>query len=342
MNICFPFADFERGGAEKYTLHLAEEAIKEGYGACFVLGDKNKNDRKLIPNIYPIKIVEIQSSFNPIKVFSAIFKLKKYFKEEKIDIVHTQMLREHSLAIGAKVFGAKIKIIRTFHRLDQFNWKMKPLLWIYNWKTDAFVAVSKYVSDQMIKNGINSSKIQVIYNGVPEVSVIEHKKALGYIGRLTPEKGIYEFVKRYNSKTPLLIGGDGPDLSKIKEIANENLSIKILGPITDHASFFSNISILVLPSNTEVMPLSMLEAFSAGVPVVAFNLPSLKEFVSEKTGVSITTDDYNKLSDTAQIILEDDVRLSEMSKVVKKLYNENYTVNHMWQKTKSLYQKVLS
>jgi len=153
MNICYVVENSGIGGAEKYALYLAKEAQKDGHKVSFVLGKKGPLEIEARNLKIKTQITPMPSSFNPFSVLKSIFALKKYFKENDVEIVHTQMLREHSLALGAKIIGAKIKLVRTFHRLDQFNWKMKPLMWLYRRQTDGFIAVSEYVSQYLQQIG---------------------------------------------------------------------------------------------------------------------------------------------------------------------------------------------
>lgn len=348
MKICHVIANPTVGGAEKYALYLSEEARKSGNEVGFVLGQEGELSDLLKKDKIHYDLIAMSSSFNPFLVLGSTLKLKKLFKEKKIDIVHTHFLREHSLAIGAKIFGAKIKLVRTFHRLDQFNWKMQPILWLYRHKTNAFIAVSDLAAKYMVENGIRKEKIITIYNGSPEIKTEKHEKAMGYLGRVVPEKGILRFVKENPiifKKNKLVIAGEGEDLKEIKKIQDtKNLNIEFLGRTDNLSGFFSKISLLLLPTQGEsTFPLSVIEAFSAGVPVLAFDIEPIASIVKEsKSGVLVNSGNFKKMGEEADRILKSDDEIDQMGASAKKLYQKKFTVLAMWQKTESLYKKLMS
>jgi glycosyltransferase involved in cell wall biosynthesis len=323
---------------------LAEAAKKDGNEVSFILGEDGPLKLEIENQGIGYHIIPMNTSFNPLTVINSALKLKKYLSKEDIDIVHTHMLREQSVAIGAKLFGAKVKIVRSFHRLDNFDWKMKPIMWLYNLQTDAFIATSEYVKTFMIAFGVKNGVITTIYNGVPAVETKNHEKALGFIGRLAPEKGISKFLREnldeIKSGMKVVIAGDGPDKEDIITYAGQTKNISYLGQISDRSLFFSKISVLVLPSETEVLPLVILEAFSASVPVVTFDIESLRETVNEDNGILVDVDNYKELARAGQKLLIDESDLARLSRGAQNSYQRKYTVEKMWEATNSLYKKL--
>jgi len=364
MKICHIIANPTVGGAEKYALYLSEETKKSGNEVSFVLGSKgplydqcqtrSTNTQGKLSNVTCLparqecQIVPMRSSFNPFLVMGSSLKLKKIFTEKKIDIVHTHFLREQSLVIGSKIFGSKIKLVRTFHRLDQFNLKMKPILWLYRKKTDSFIAVSDITAKYMVENGIKKEKITTIYNGAPEIKTEKHEKAMGYLGRVVAEKGILDFVKENDGilkENRLVIAGEGEDLSEIKKLRDtKNLNIEILGRVDDLSEFFSKISLLILPTKGEsTFPLSVTEAFSAGVPVLSFDVEPISTIVKEsRSGELVGLGNFKKMGQEAGRLLNNEAEIDKMSALARKLYQKKFTVSAMWRKTESLYKKLLS
>lgn len=334
MKICYPICNPGVGGSEKYVLYLAREAKKTGHDVVFVLGQDGPLVKELEKNGFIYSFISMKSSFNPFLMLSSVLKLMGFYKKNNIEIVHAQMLREHSLSVGSKVLGSKIKIVRTFHRLDQFNFKMRPLLWLYRKATDAFVAPTDYIQKYLNDHGIKE-KIYQINNGVPEIKVAGHKNKAGFLGRLVSEKGIIEFVKA-NKTLNLIVGGDGSDRKELEGYS----SVKLMGHVSDLKKFFSEISVLILPSKTEVLPLSVLESFSTGVPVVAFDVPSLRGIINSENGIIISEGDYKKMGKKTRDLLANKKELQKLSLGAQNTYQKNYTVEAMWSKTELLYRKV--
>jgi glycosyltransferase involved in cell wall biosynthesis len=343
MKIVYLLEHPGNGGAEEYAFNLATQARISGYEVYFVLGEATG---ALVERVreenFDMYILPMKSSFNVFLVLRSVFKLKKFIRENKVDVVHTQMLREQSLIIGTKILGAKTKLVRTFHRLDQFNWKMKPLLYFYRKYTDAFIAISGYVRDYLADHGIEKN-VFMVHNGVMEVLAEKKKLGLGYLGRISQEKGILDFVKsntEWLGKVQLIIGGDGPQARELRErIDSKKLKVDMAGQITDKNEFFSNFNVLLLPSSTEALPLVVLEAFSVGTPVVAFDIPSLRNLIDGKNGVLVKPGDYIQLATTAAE-LSQCAEYDKFSKAAKKTYLNNYTISKMWQQTSAIYDKI--
>lgn len=343
MNIAYVFAYFGEGGAEDHALLLAEKAKQAGHNPLFIIGEFTESSQKrLDQNQFKYIVLPMKSSFRPIKMTKSVAGLKKIIKSEKIQIVHTHMLREQSLAIIAKITGAKFVLIRTFHRFDQFNQKMSPLMPAYRKYTDAFISISEGMSEYMAKNGIDK-KVTLVKNGVKKVEVSNHLPAIGFIGRLTNEKGILKFINAnidIFKSTKLVIAGDGPDKSAIeKVIADNKLNIEMLGRVSNKADFYNKISVLALPSDSEVLPLVVLEAYSCGLPVVAFSIDSLRFLIGDKNGKLIDDFNYEKMGETC-ILLIDLAKNYEKENLDR--FNQEFSADIMWSKTAQLYQSLIS
>jgi L-malate glycosyltransferase len=344
MKIAYVFAYFGDGGAEEHAFLLAQKAKQAGHEPLFIISSSSDLSLKRLQN-EKFKVINLpmESSFSLFSVGKSAISLKQIIKLEKIDIVHTHMLREQSLAILAKYFGSKFILIRTFHRFDQFNWKMKPLMPMYRRLTDAFISISAAMTDYLKANGL-VDRVYLIENGVAKVAAPKHSKALGFIGRLAKEKGILEFVKaninilRINK---LVIAGDGPDLEDIKKtIVANKLNIELLGRVLNETKtdFYKKISVLVLPSETEVLPMVVLEAYSCGLPVVAFDVGFLKRLITKDNGVLVRFPDYAQMGQEAFRLLSASDKYYEPNIAA---YESKYSNDIMWGKTYDLYRSLL-
>ena len=123
MKIAYVFAYFGDGGTEDHATVLAKKAKESGNEPIFVI---SKYSDKAIEKLqdYKVIILPMDSSYNPFSVIKSVVGLKKIIKSESVDLVHTHMPREQSLAIAVKMIGGKFKLVRTFHRLDHFTWKI--------------------------------------------------------------------------------------------------------------------------------------------------------------------------------------------------------------------------
>jgi glycosyltransferase involved in cell wall biosynthesis len=114
---------------------------------------------------------------------------------------------------------------------------------------------------------------------------------IGYIGRLSPEKNIEtlvlafsNFIHRINTPCKLLLVGDGESrmiLEKLTEKLGVSESVVFTGFKTDVKPLLSTFDVFVLPSIFEGTPISLLEAMAAEKAIIASNLPSISEIITD-------------------------------------------------------------
>lgn len=332
MNICFFYDYFGNGGSEKYSLNLAEHLQKNHQ--VYIIFGKRDNFQK------PKNVKFINIKNKGLLDFSAVFKIKNFFYDQKIEIVHVHYPREQFLVILAKILGAKIKIVRTYHRMDRFNFKNYLFEKIFGRWVDKYISLNQFAKRQMIKNGVNGKKIVIIPNGSEDFWQEEHEKNIGFLGRIEEEKGIYEVAKLWPHNGPkLIIAGTGEKLNAIQNLKNKN--IVILGEVKNLNSFFQKISVLILPSKTETMPLSVVESFSAGVPVVSFDLPALRVLITNKNGILVNCFDFNDIVAESTRLLKNNQALRRKSKAARKSFDEDYRIEKILSKIEKVYREIL-
>jgi glycosyltransferase involved in cell wall biosynthesis len=161
-------------------------------------------------------------------------------------------------------------------------------------KIDLFIAPSKFMKDICVSFGITDNKIKVLNNFQNKIisssSAILNEPYLLYYGRLSEEKGIEVLVKAMaliNKNIKLKIVGEGPDFNKIRNLIKKlNLTdrIEMLGAKYDQElnNYVANSNAVIVPSIwPENFPYVVLEAMSAGKPVIASAIGGLKEMIDD-------------------------------------------------------------
>jgi glycosyltransferase involved in cell wall biosynthesis len=133
---------------------------------------------------------------------------------------------------------------------------------------------------------------------------------VGYIGRLSKEKGVLNFVNAFpkihseNPKIQFFIGGDGALRDQIKAgISSSGLNemVTCAGwiPHNELPSYLNNLKLLVLPSYTEGLPNIMLEAMACGTPVLVTSVGAIPDvIVDEETGFILNDNSSQKIEDS--------------------------------------------
>ena len=134
-----------------------------------------------------------------------------------------------------------------------------------------------------------------------------------YVGRMSPEKGIFEFLNMFNK-----IKFDA-EFSIVGNLENQDIlnnNIKLLGYIADAQSLiniYDNHNIMVLPSFTEATPYVVDEALSRKRPVIIFE--DIDYIVRDKKGIFVSKRDLNSFSETTKHIMDN---YQEIQKKIEK------------------------
>jgi len=170
------------------------------------------------------------------------------------------------------------------------------------------------------------------------VSLFEREYVIGYIGRLSEEKGILNFIKAvpviFNSldiNVNILIGGSGPLESSINEYLSEgNIDkVQIMGwiPHEELPNYLNNIKLIVFPSFTEGLPNLLLEAMACGTIVVATSVGGIPDVIKDgETGFLLENNSPECIAETALKILHmPDDKLEKVSDNARALVEEKFT-----------------
>jgi glycosyltransferase involved in cell wall biosynthesis len=149
--------------------------------------------------------------------------------------------------------------------------------------------------------GFAEDKLARIYNGVDtsgyaSASFPERVRVFGFLGRLHHEKGVHELLEAFASvrarhpDVRLVIAGSGAEEAALRAAAGEAVEFAGRIPYEELAAFFERIDCLVLPSYSEGLPLSVLEAAAHKRVIVATDVSDLRELFGENIFIATKRD----------------------------------------------------
>jgi glycosyltransferase involved in cell wall biosynthesis len=171
---------------------------------------------------------------------------------------------------------------------------------------DARVAISAHVAERLRQDGVPPERIRLIRNGVDLERFRPREPSTGrpailFLGRLDAVKRPMMLAEIADELATLrgrdfriLVAGDGPELRPLQaKVAHRRLAdlFEFAGFAGDTPALFAKAAILVLPSRSEGVPLSILEAMASGIPVVASNVGAVAEAIDASCGVLIDSGD---------------------------------------------------
>ena len=281
----------------------------------------------------------------------AILQMARYFKQAKIDVVHTHLSTSSvNGCMAARLAG--IPCVATVHGMSG------KLSFIF---ADHMISVSEGVKQHLISQGIKAERITAVYNGVEVPSdLISRQDArvkfgiapdalvFGTVSRLTPMKGIdfslnafVEIVKALPKAIYVLVG-DGDHAEQYKEMVRElkiDDKVKFLGYQSNVFEPLTAMDIFLFPSLKEAMGISVVEALAVGLPVVSTNVGGLPEVVSANVGSLVPPEDANAMAQAAVELAKGD--RDQLSRDAKDRVHGMFSVSSMLEKTNRVYADLL-
>ena len=292
------------GGTARYLTqlaeHLPEHNVKIVIASGYVQGEEVED-----PSASQFKIIRIPSlgrAINPLADYKAYKELKRVVADLKPDLIHTHTFKA-GLIGRIRDFG--VPVIHTFHGHlftdPEFKGAKGTVIRLIEKylasRTHSLVTVGVGVAEDLIKKGIGvQCQYRSIAPGVLPLAVNERSKAfknlnltddgkfiVGWIARMTgvknPNRAI-EIAEKLPS-TRFVMAGGGDLLNSIATKAGENVSV--VG-WQDARDIFGICHLVLSTSENEGMPVALIEAQLAGLPVVATDVGAVSEVI--QTGVT--------------------------------------------------------
>jgi glycosyltransferase involved in cell wall biosynthesis len=217
-----------------------------------------------------------------------------------------------------------------------FEALVHKLLGSYRRYVNCFVVPSRFYIEKFREWGMPASLFRHIPNFV-DVARYEPGYAAGkaflYFGRIIRQKGVATLIRAAAvAQQPLLIAGTGPDLEAMQKLAGElSANVTFLGHLSGQAlhDTIRNARAVVLPSEWyENAPVSVLEAYALGKPVVGARIGGIPELIREsETGICFESGNIQSLVEALRSIeARPDARLEEMGRAARRWVEQEFTV----------------
>ena len=248
---------------------------------------------------------------------------------------------------------------RANYRLRSFTDNLLTALF-----TDLVITDAAENKKDLVRQGIKADKIKVIYFGLdPEQKPPEEKAAylqrqgispgtavISVIARLTYEKGhliLLEALGRLKQAADfrLFIAGDGEEKEAIeKAVERHGLKNRVImtGFLEDVPSLLNASDIIVLPSLSEGISRVLIEAMSSGKPVVATDLPAIREVITDKdSGLLFKKGDSAALSEKILFLLKNREAGIKMGQSARTTYEKTFSIESTVSSHAVIYENLL-
>ncbi len=333
-SVLFVIPTLGTGGSERIVLSLCQQLKSRGFD----------------PFVAAFRGGALQDSFTQAGITTydlnrtggidirLIWRLIRIIRKHQIHIINCH----HFVALFYAFWASRLTRVPLMHT-EHSKWEMEQLsgFWdrcfrFFLKRIDQITAVSP-VSHQHLKDHylLSSARLSLTLNGVdvdkydqgktkaysrPTFGLNDSDPVLGCVGNLRTEKNQKLLLKTLQvlndrgHRWQVVLVGDGPCRNELAQLANDlNVADQVffLGSRDDAEKIYPLFDVYVLPSRYEGLPLTLLEAMSAGVPVIGTSVLGIREVIDhEKNGLLVHDDDPSDLALT-MIVLNNDSSLKK-------------------------------
>jgi len=275
------------GGAEVVAATLAKAAAADGHDARIASGPGFRVAEVRAAGVAHVPLRSVGRS--PLDLARSVARLRSLAAVSPPDVVHAHNPKAALLCRLA--FGRRVPVLATLHGVADHE--LLAATRILRRAADRVVAVSPHLAEQLTRHGMPERLVDVVPNSVTALPSYSRGRARTELGiapgelvalcpaRLVDQKRhdlLVEAWARLRRPALLLLAGDGPNRARIEAaVERRGLGdrVRVLGERTDMPRLLAAADLLALATDWEGLPIALLEALAAGVPIVASDVPGI-------------------------------------------------------------------
>lgn len=291
--IAYLITNSEIGGAQAHVGSLLQALGTRADSILLAGGDGPLFETARQYGTATVRLDRLDNALSPLRALAALRELVAALRRARPDLIHAHSAKAGALA---RVAGCllRIPVVYTVHgfgfkaaaptrqRLASrvVEWLLAPL-------TTRMICVAEAERELARTLPIADSRIRVIHNGIPDTPLRADPGAplrrIAMVARFAapkrPDLAIRAFAAAALQDCELVIAGEGPGLADARALADRLAPgrVRLPGNVSDIAGMLASAQLFVLASDHEGFPISVLEAMRAGLPVVASDLPGIRE-----------------------------------------------------------------
>jgi glycosyltransferase involved in cell wall biosynthesis len=360
---------FLPAGAEKLVFEIAKRMNRESFEVtvCGIVSTGQETERVFVDELVSngVRVINVAKQPNDQRLH-ALWRLRRIMRELRVDIVHTHCPSPDFYGRIAAVMASVPIRISTIHNTRGYSPLRERLM---QRATTKYVTISRTVRKYAAFDlGIDSSKLETIYNGVEDSGCSPHSRSairdflslapdtrlVTAVGRITRQKGLIYLVqcaedvlKRVPSAHFLIVGDADYDRDYANMLKNtiDALGLKdkfsFTGVRHDVPAIIRASDVIVLPSLWEGLPLVSLESFAAGTPLIATHVGGLAEVVEDGVnGFLVPPGDSRSLGDKLVKVLTDSHLAERLVTSARRKYLQHFSIDRTVARHELLYQRL--
>lgn len=344
----------DTGGLERLLVDFARHADRSRFDLEFIsLTTRGRMADQIESLGWPVHALGLQPGVRP----AMVFRLAREFRSRGVHIVHTHNTRPMLYAALAARLAGVAGVVHTRHGQ---RWgasaRHHGLFRLASHCVNRMVCVSQESAARTAREGVARSRIRTIWNGVDTAVHEGHGPVstgpIVFVGRLSREKNVAVLLRALplllerRPATRLIIAGDGPCRSELERLT-EDLSltacVTFVGEVPTPTHVMRNASLFVLPSLSEGLPITVLEAMAHGLPVVATSVGGVAEVVVDgETGFLVRSGHEKELAAAILKVLGDPCQARQLGRAGRARIETHFDIRRMVADYESQYRDLLN
>jgi len=357
MKLLFVTPFMTTGGTEKIVYELSRGLKARGASVAVATTGGHLAD-SLEEEGIRVHQVAVLNKRTPMPLSRAVWQLRRLLKNEKYDIVNSHSFISAMVSyLAILTSGREIKHVFTLHIPEKKSY-YRVMGQTLNRIVDQVITVCADTMTQLVRHGVNERRISVIYNGVDtEKFPFVHRDTprkdirIGIVARLIERKGhlvlfksIQEIIGKHDLKLHVI--GDGPNRENLETAARE-MGLKdyviFLGDCRDIPGRLKELDLFVLPSFYEGFPVTILEALSSGLPVIASAVNGITEIIEDReNGILVEPGQTEALAKAIELIIDNNDLRRRVIKNGRRSVEEEFSLKIMIDTYKSKFSSMCS
>ncbi len=355
------------GGAQKLLITLAGQAQAHSLDVTIVSLGSN-NDRMILDELSRLGTNVVIFPAGHLLDLRRIFRLARFLSSQKFDLVQCHLTYANIIGtLCGRLAG--LPVVNTLHSIADVLQEFHPMIgfletWAMRYWAKRIVAVG-YTIRNSFQSRLRGRSIGVIPNAVSipvkitpaqrvklrkEVAGDPTKTILISVGRFVAAKGYEDLVLAFSMLVTshpdivLLLVGDGPLFGEILNLVSRSgleKNVFLLGMRNDVPGLLAASDLYVSSSHWEGLPLAILEAMMAGLPIVATHVGDIPTVVTAEIGRVVPPHQPESIAEAIAKLLDEPARLRQMGAAGRALAVEQYSPQAWMECLLNLYAQTL-
>ncbi len=348
------------GGASMHVLELASEMQRRGCDVTILLGPGDivaqlAQQRGLSIIVEPLLLRQI----SPLQDLRCFIRLSRLLRQLRPDVLHLHSAKAGLLGrIVAKL--QRVPVIYSVHgwsfsmyhgrKARCFQWLERLLMPL----TDQLVLVcQRDLSIARHLLGAKPAQLALVHNGISEYEMPQKHADLPYcrlicVARFEDPKDQMTLLNAIagvpGQNWHLQLVGSGPTLDSCRQLAKELglTQVEFLGERSDVAQLLAQSDVFVLSSLSESLPVSVIEAMRAGLPVIASKVGGMAELVADGVnGYLVAPQDISAMRQRLHELIIDPRLRQQLGAAARNRFEQCFTIEQNGTRLLNLYRQLL-